>query len=90
MTTTPKAKRPSHQLPRPIFDAILDLERAVRTEKDRYNDAFAGPESATTEQQDAYLGAVMQVGGLRDRLASLILGQADTTAVNVALVGTAQ
>jgi hypothetical protein len=76
--------RSSHQLPNRIFDAILELELAVREEKDHQRKVAADPTSSDAAQK--YLLAIMLVGRKRDELAALILGQEQATTINGGVV----
>jgi hypothetical protein len=62
--------RPSHQLPRPIFDAIETLEHTVEKHAAHLatHDVNHAPDGGRS-----YLNLVMATGAARDELASLIL-----------------
>lgn len=61
--------RPSHRLPRPIFDKLLELEEAVGLHTATWHKLDHRDPSAVTR----YLHLVMRTGQLRDELAELIL-----------------
>lgn len=60
--------RPSHALPPPMFDALLDLETASRIAAD-----MRQPGGLMHTDPAEYLRHECRVGALRDDLAALIL-----------------
>lgn len=68
---TDPARRPSHLIPRPIFDALIALEESARRDAVLMHEASTGHPSSRKDA-DA-LQAVIRTGTLRDQLAALIL-----------------
>lgn len=86
-TTTFASPRPSLQLPRDVFDALIMLEQATRDAATFYaennTDDPAHPETAVE-----YLELVVEAGARRDALAELLLPRL-AGVVAVPLVGEA-